>query len=72
VGALKVLGFSRQKRRYLVEPSELVAGEKMDLGSLETMDTEQMLNRVREIRFHLLLDTLSAEGYLRRHRRTAP
>jgi DNA-3-methyladenine glycosylase II len=48
--ALRALGFSRQKGQYLLELSRRVAQQKIDLDRLETLDNDEVLSRLYELR----------------------
>jgi DNA-3-methyladenine glycosylase II len=48
--ALRKLGFSRQKGRYLIELSQLVTQKKIDLDRLENLNNEDVLDQLYTLR----------------------
>ncbi len=47
---LRKLGFSYQKARYITELAQVLAGGRLNLATLESLDDEQALARLREIK----------------------
>ena len=47
---LRKLGFSRQKAQAIIELADAVAGRRLDIGSLEALKDEELVDRLQQLR----------------------